>query len=296
MNEYSKLTRVSAFGKLIRPSQQIKNGAVLLGALGSGTLLNWDASVRTLLTILCWITLSGAIYILNDISDLKTDRNHPVKSMRPLAASLVTIKQAWLIAFFLVLISLSLANSLDSRIFVIAIMYLVINTLYSAFLKNVAVIDLLFVSSGFVLRGLSGIYAVDALPSLWFLLLSLFGSLLLISGKRLSQKNEIAINSKSHRASIDNYSENFLIQLQTICSTGLLICYLMMTQEKNVDSDVQRILLDFSIVPFLAIIVYINYFQDKYKESDITQLMFNRKPFTLAVFIWFVLFLSSLVA
>jgi len=287
--------KISSIGRLIRPSQQVKNGAVFLGALGSGAIQNGENLVRTLLTILCWTTLSGAVYIFNDISDLKIDRNHPVKSKRPLAARQVSVKQGLLIALLFVLNSLFIAYSLDVRIFLVAMIYLFLNILYSGFLKHVAIIDLLIVSSGFVLRGLTGIYAVDASPSLWFLLLSLFGSLLLISGKRLSQKKEITSFLNSHRQSIDNYSEEFLKQIQTICCTGLLICYVMMTQEKILDHDLQQILLDLSIGPFFAIILYISYFQDKYKESDIVQLILDRKPLTITVFLWFFLFLSSLV-
>jgi 4-hydroxybenzoate polyprenyltransferase len=117
-----------------------------------------------------------------------------------------------------------------------AFVYLVLNIAYSAKLKNFVIIDILIVCAGFVLRGLSGVLIVDATPSLWFILLSLFGSLLLISGKRYAQTSESDFQS-SQRSTVTQYSSAFLKQIQTISSTGLIISYVMMTQEKQIIGD-----------------------------------------------------------
>jgi len=171
----------------------------------------------------------------------------------------------------------------------------VLNIAYSAKLKNFVVIDILIVCAGFVLRGLSGVMIVNAQPSLWFILLSLFGSLLLVSGKRSAQQNTSIAYSESQRMTISRYPLTFLRQIQTISSSGLIISYVMMTQEKANSDNIQKIILEFTIVPFLSTILYINYYQDTQSEEEVTHLLVSKRPILYSSLIWFVLFLASVL-
>lgn len=280
---------------LIRPSQQIKTGAVVLGALASGKVTSIEAAINLSLLTLLWVSLSSCIYIFNDITDLETDKLHLKKSTRPLASGRVSVKFARKVLTALVLLDIVAFPFLGREVSICAFIYLLLNIAYSAGLKNLVVIDILIVCSGFVLRGLSGIFVVDAEPSLWFILLSLFGSLLLVSGKRSAQRLEIKSESKSHRKNISRYPLTFLQQIRTISSSGLLISYVMMTQEKASNDDIQVFILELSIVPFLSTILFINYYQDIQNEEEVANLLVTKNPILYSAVIWFVIFCLSLL-
>jgi 4-hydroxybenzoate polyprenyltransferase len=280
---------------LIRPSQQIKTGAVVLGALASGKVISATAAINLSLLTLLWISLSSCIYIFNDITDLETDKLHPKKSRRPLASGRVSVIFAKRVLAAFILLEIAIFPFLGREVSICAILYLVLNIAYSAGLKNLVVIDILIVCAGFVLRGLSGVFVVEAEPSLWFILLSLFGSLLLVGGKRSAQRLEIENTSKSYRDSISRYPLNFLQQIQTISSSGLIISYVMMTQEKASTDNIQKFILEITIIPFLSTILFINYYQDIHKEEEVANLLVSKKPILYSAATWFAIFCLSFV-
>jgi len=279
---------------LFRPSQQIKTGAVVLGALASGNVDSAQAFGRLSLLTLLWVGLSGSVYIFNDISDIEKDKLHPNKSKRPLASGKVSLRFAKTTLITLIIINVIFFSILGIGASICALLYLLLNIAYSLKLKYLVVVDILIVCAGFVLRGLSGVLIVNAEPSLWFILLSLFGSLLLVSGKRHAQRVESDIHKSSHRQTVTQYSSVFLRQLQTISSSGLLISYVMMTQEKNYPTETQKVFLELTIIPFLSTILYINYFQDSQNEEEVTQLLVSKKPIFYSSLTWFLIFVASL--
>ena len=290
------MTTVQKLFRLTRPSQQLKTGAVVLGALASGKVNSLEAITNLILLTLLWVSLSSCVYILNDISDLEKDKLHPKKSRRPLASGYVSINFACSTLVIFLLINIALFPYLGSGVSICALIYFILNIAYSLKLKNFVVIDILIVCAGFVLRGMSGVLIVNAEPSLWFILLSLFGSLLLVSGKRSAQQFENKDLVALHRITIYQYPLTFLRQIQNISSSGLIISYVMMTQEKVSAGNVQRIILELTIVPFLSTILYINYYQDIQNEEEVINLLVSKRPILYSSVIWFLLFTMSLLA
>ena len=134
---------------LIRPSQQIKTGAVVLGALASGRVISIEAAINLFLLTLLWVSLSSCVYIFNDITDLETDKLHPKKSKRPLASGRVSVKFARRVLTAFVLLDIGVFPFLGREVSICAFLYLLLNIAYSAGLKNLVVIDILVVCSGF---------------------------------------------------------------------------------------------------------------------------------------------------
>jgi decaprenyl-phosphate phosphoribosyltransferase len=287
--------RILPWVNLVRPSQQVKGGAVLLGALASGNINSTRTSINVFLLICAWVALSGFVYIVNDITDLETDRNHAEKSKRPVASGQISVINAALSAALLLVFSGFLLMQLEMSLVWIGLVYLLINIAYSLYLKNTVIIDLIIVSSGFVLRGLSGVLVVNATPSVWFILLSVFGSLLLVAGKRAAQKEEISVIKKSHRESISRYSTSFLKQIQIMSGTGLIFSYVLMSQEKFLATELNRIILNLSILPFLSTVLYIIYYLDQEKETDVTRLLVSQKALTISCAIWTLTFTLAMV-
>ena len=141
---------------------------------------------------------SSAAYLVNDAADVEADRRHPTKRFRPIAAGVVPVDDApagspprWSSCSFGVMA----LTGQPMAVGYVAI-YLVITFAYSAGLKRVAVIDLIIVASGFVLRALAGAVAVDVYVSDWFLIVTTFGSLFVVAGKRFAEIREVGRRSR----------------------------------------------------------------------------------------------------
>jgi 4-hydroxybenzoate polyprenyltransferase len=139
--------------QLVRPSQQLKTGAVVLGALASGKVESVDSVCRLGILTILWIGLATAVYIINDLTDLDLDRLHPKKSKRPIASGLVSKTFASATLIVLLLVNAIVFPLLGLNVAMCALIYLLLNIAYSAKLKNFVVIDILIVCAGFGAAG-----------------------------------------------------------------------------------------------------------------------------------------------
>ena len=209
--------------KLIRVKQWPKNLLVAAAPLASGVLPTVNEVSKIFYGVLSFCVTSSIAYIVNDWKDQKFDRNHKSKKFRPIAAGTVSKKQInlILIALFLGLI-LSLMQ-LNYKFLIVISVYLVLNLLYSFKLKDIEIIEILIVASGFFLRTLSGAYILEIPISEWFLLVTSFGSLYIVSVKRLSEKK--FANEFSTRKVISSYSNDFLLVIIGMSLTITLTSY-----------------------------------------------------------------------
>jgi len=175
----------------LRPHQWAKNLFVLVALVFSQNLFNCADVFKSLAVFIAFCLISSTVYLLNDITDLSTDQKHPFKKNRPLAAGQLTIKSACLASFFLGLSALMIAASINQSVLSIIVIYLLLNILYSLWLKTIPVINLLAVALGFVLRAIAGAKAISVFISPWLLLCTFLVSWLLASGKRLAEQSTV---------------------------------------------------------------------------------------------------------
>lgn len=215
------------FIKLLRPKQWIKNGFVLLPLIFSRSYYDMNAFSDAVLASLLFCIASSAVYILNDLIDVSSDRMHIKKSKsRPIASGQISEKAA---LFFLIFIHLFLfvfvffAN-LDNRFVSIIYLYVFLNLGYSFGLKKVPVIDIFIVASGFVLRVLSGGYAINVVISSWMLITTLMLALFLASIKR---RQELLTEGSSSRSVLNSYNIDLVTRYSEISATAALFFYSM---------------------------------------------------------------------
>lgn len=173
----------------LRPHQWVKNLFVLAALVFSQNLFNCADVFKSLAVLFAFCLISSTVYLLNDITDLSADRQHPFKKNRPLAAGQLTIKDARLASFFLGFSALMIAASINQSVLSIIVIYLLLNILYSLWLKTIPFISLLVVALGFVLRAIAGAKAISVFISPWLLLCTFLVSWLLVSGKRLMEQS-----------------------------------------------------------------------------------------------------------
>jgi decaprenyl-phosphate phosphoribosyltransferase len=222
--------------------------------VAAGVINQPSALLRATGAAAAFILLSIAIYALNDVRDAPDDRRHPLKRYRPVAAGALSPAAARVWGIAAGLAGLTVAGLLGVPTFVIGLAYLVAQLLYVYGLKHVAVVDVILVALGFVLRAAAGATATRVPLSSWFLAVSLFGALFLVAGKRQAERKNIALDGGSDARSrpvLAAYSSAWLDQLTTLALLGTSMSYGLWAFQ-YLGGDVVRQLLTVSFVPFLT--------------------------------------------
>lgn len=217
-------TRAGALLALGRPRQWTKNALVLAAPAAGGVLLRPDALLRTLTATVAFVAASAAVYALNDTLDAEADRRHPTKRERPVAAGTVSPRLALTAAATSAVLALGLAATLGWLTALIVGSYLTLSVAYTLWLKHVPVLDVVVVATGFVLRALAGAGAVALNVSSWFLLVSLFGALFIVSAKRRAELHAVGAQERT-RSALDAYTGDWLSQVLVMSLTGTLVAY-----------------------------------------------------------------------
>ena len=197
----------------MRPRQWLKNVLVFAAPLAAGQLFQTDIFWPSIGAFVMFCLISSATYLINDIKDRESDREHPTKNRRPIAAGEISIPVAISLAVFLATISLIGSFLIAPALAAVVLAYAVFTVAYSLLLKHEPVIELALLSMGFLLRAVAG-GAASGLPiSQWFLIVAGFGSLFMSAGKRYSElkREEISgVQTPNRRKSLDGYSVSYL--------------------------------------------------------------------------------------
>ncbi len=258
-----KLTEIL---KLIRINHWIKNILVFIPLLFSKNLFNQSHLISILFLFFSFSLFSSLVYVLNDLVDIQKDKNHPTKKYRPIASETVSKKNALiliLVLFVLCTSSLAFLNQLTSFIL---ITYLLMNVAYTFVLKNVVILDILIISIGFMLRVLSGGTEIEVEISSWLVLATIFVSLYLAILKRKSEIDFVKENNT--RDVLTDYSSNFINQIVTITSGGIIICYALYTLSERTLKVYGTENLVYTVLFVIFGVLRYNYLSDKKLLSE----------------------------
>jgi len=223
--------------RLLRPRQWIKNTAIFAAITFSGSLFDWTSLQKVFVGFLAFCSLSSASYIINDIFDIKKDRLHPFKRFRPLANKDLTTTYALTIACMLVIASFILGAMVTPAFFILLIIYLLVQFLYSTILKPIAIVDILAIALGYILRVYAGELTGGFHISVWLLLTTISLSLFLAIGKRRSELTLVsqnrAVNISDVRKTLSHYSEGLLNIYASIFATSTFVFYTLFTFLEN---------------------------------------------------------------
>ena len=218
---------------LLRPKQWIKNGFVCAPLFFSLQFLHSSAWIHALLATAAFTLTSCIVYVVNDIADRKQDRMHPKKQHRPIASGAISVRGACLIILVLAAILALILPLLPREASYFIAAYFTLNMLYSFGLKQIAIIDVLIIASGFVLRVLVGGAVIDVPLSSWIILATFLLTLFLGFGKR---RHELSVDGyKTARKSLSGYSEPLLDSyINMSCASAFLTyaIYCVETAEK----------------------------------------------------------------
>lgn len=229
-----KTSTPGAMLEVIRPGQWVKNLLVMAGfffALGdrSHAIDLRQALMKSLLALALFCMVSGAVYIMNDLHDIKEDRVHPQKRLRPIASGALSARVA--VAQYFIMLALVLSGSLlVGREFAISVgVYFVLQVMYTYFFKDMVVADLIAIASGFVIRVFSGTAAVGIYASPWMLICTFMAALFLVLGKRRDEKAMLGGSASDHRPVLAQYDLQMLDHMITATAGATVVCYAIYT-------------------------------------------------------------------
>jgi decaprenyl-phosphate phosphoribosyltransferase len=236
-----------------RPKQWLKNVLVFAAPGAAGVLDQPTELGRTLLAFAAMCLAASGTYFWNDVLDVEADRAHPTKATRPIAAGQVSLMTGRVLGTVLPLLAVVLAAATGEwRAVVVVITYMLITLTYSAIWKHIAVVDLVAIASGFVLRAAMGAVAVDVPMSSWFVLVTTFGSLFIVTGKRFAERRELGSEAGGIRSTLGQYSEGYLRFVLAVTCGGALVSYCVWAFETKELSGSELPYYELSIVPMLT--------------------------------------------
>ncbi len=272
--------------KAMRPRQWTKNGFVFFALIFDKQLFMREPFLRTLAGFLLFCLISSAVYLFNDIADVEADRQHPKKKNRPLASGKLSVGVAALAAIALALVSVA-AGYLFSPVFAgILALYFVINLLYSYWLKHAPILDVLIISSGFVLRVAAGVALITVERfSPWLYMITVLFSLYIGLGKRRAEMNLLAHGAGAHRKVLDGYTIPLLDQYITIVSGMTIVAYSLYTfSAPNLPENHSMML----TIPFVVygIFRYLQLIQTGHEAGAPDQVALKDRPLQATMILW----------
>ena len=271
----------------LRPAQWSKNAFVLTPLVFGGKLADAAACGHALVALLFFCAVSSAVYILNDIFDRREDSRHQVKRHRPIASGAVPVNRAAVAAALLLAVGLIGACWLGGRFVALIGLYAAIHVAYSLGLKRLAILDVMLIAAGFVLRILGGSVVVGVAPSHWLLLCTIFIALFLGFTKRRAELVGSAENGLDTRAVLKDYSIGFLDQVTATVTGATLICYALYTVDAQTVERVGGRGMLLTIAPVIYGVfryLYLTYHLEK--GEDPTGVMLRDLPMILTVIVW----------
>jgi decaprenyl-phosphate phosphoribosyltransferase len=288
----------SALVATARIKQWSKNVLVFAAPGAAGVLTHGDALLRSLVAFVTFCAVSSGTYFVNDAVDAQADRGHPTKRYRPVAAGTLSPSLAVAVGVGLMVAGIVGGTVLEWRLGVVLAIYVVLQFGYSLYLKHQPIFDLVTVAAGFVLRAIAGAVAVPVPVSEWFLIVATFGSLLMVTGKRVAEHAELGEDRGVHRATLDAYSSTFLRTVLAISAGAAIVgyCLFAFSLQTALAHHRDPIWYQLSIVPIIIALLRYTFLVEGGKGAKPEELVFADRPLQVLGVIWVALFALGVYA
>jgi 4-hydroxybenzoate polyprenyltransferase len=271
----------------LRPAQWTKNLLVFAGLLFGRRLHDPAAVGDALIAFVIFCALSGVVYLINDIADRETDRNHPLKAQRPIASGALGVGAGATAAAVLGVAALAASTVLGRWFTGVALAYVVLQALYSGPLKHIVIIDVLTLAIGFVLRAVAGAVAVDVEISHWLLVCTVLLALFIALAKRRHEIVLLAGEAATHRPILGEYSPYLLDQMIAVVTASTLIAYIFYTVSPETQAKFGTPWLGLTIpFPLYGIFRYLYLVHRREGGGSPSDLLLTDRPLLFCVALW----------
>jgi 4-hydroxybenzoate polyprenyltransferase len=276
-----------AYLQLIRPKDWAKNLFLFVPLFFSGALFNWE-----LYPLLIWGTVAfcfaaSSIYIINDYRDVEEDKKHPVKFTRPLASGVVSKSSAVVICTILFVSALGIGYAISAKFLFVICLYLALNLGYSFGLKTIAILDIIIVATGFVLRIKAGAVIAKIGLTEWLTIMVFLLALFMAIGKRRDDVLLKLSSGTDMRKSVKGYNLEFLnVVLALVCAV-IVVAYFMYTMSPDVLTRMGTHRLFYTCLPVLAgIMRYLQIIFVQSASGSPTKILYKDRFIQVAILLW----------
>ncbi len=271
----------SAIISSLRPKQWIKNLLIFAPLIFSQEFLNPESLKLATVAFGIFCLAASGVYVMNDVFDQKSDALHPLKKKRSIASGKLSKSFAVFLSLLLISLSLFFSYRVNYTLIDILLIYFVLQFSYSAYFKHVAILDLIFIALGFILRIFAGGVVIGVEISNWLLAITFLLALLLASGKRLREMETLG---NSSRKVLESYSPQFLKTTIKILLPAILVSYLFYSFQA---SGSPHFIFTTPIVVY-GLLRYLLLIERKSANENPTDLLFADKPLLISVIVWIV--------
>lgn len=282
--------------RAMRPRQWAKNAIIYAGIVFDGQLFNPESFLRVTASFFLLCMISGAIYIINDLVDVESDRQHPKKRFRMIASGKLPSRVAQVEALVLIVISLVVGTSFSIGLGAILVAYLVLHLLYSWRVKHIVILDLMAVAAGFVLRVAAGVVVVHVQAfSPWLYACTALLALFIIIGKRRQELLELGDDAGAIRSTLGSYNLPLLDDMLRMVMTSTIIAYLLYVIEAP-SALLAGTKLGLLTVPFVlyALWRYLYLIHVEGEGSAPEEVLFRDRPLQISILLWGLTFVAIL--
>ncbi len=277
----------------VRPSQWVKNFLIVVAPAAAGTLTQERVMAQTVVAFLAFCAVSSAVYLLNDVRDREADRRHPTKRFRAIASGRLATPTAIGTALVLFVLGflITLVISHPGELLIVLALYVAITLAYVYWIKDVVIVELGAVASGFFLRAYAGAAASHIPVSTWFLVVISFGALFLVVGKRASELK--THGDVATRQVLAEYTAKFLESVLTMCATIVVTGYCLWAFDASstgLSANHDAMLpIRLSVVPVVFAVLFILRSADAGQGAAPEDLLLHNRTVQVLLAIWVVL-------
>jgi 4-hydroxybenzoate polyprenyltransferase len=277
---------ISGLVASMRPEQWTKNLIVFAALIFGHRLFDPAAVGRSLAAFFLFCALSGVVYLLNDVSDREADREHPLKSRRPIASGELSPATALTAALVVGVAALAAAFWLQPAFGLIAAAYVALFALYSRVLKHIVILDVLTIAIGFVLRAAAGAVVIGVLISQWLLVCTILGALFLGLSKRRYELTLLAGAATGHRRTLEEYSPYLLDQMISVVTASTLVAYMIYcTSPETIEKFGTDLMVLTTPFPIYGIFRYL-YLVHQRGQGSPSEVLLTDRPIVLCIALW----------
>lgn len=275
--------------KLLRPHQYVKNIFIFAPLLFSFHFILSDV-INTTLAFILFSLLASSIYVLNDYMDIEEDKKHPKKKFRPLASGKVNKNSAKILIIILSSISLLSAFLFNVNLFIVLMIYFILNIAYSLKLKHITIVDIFIIATGFVLRLFAGASVIETPLSMWIIIMTFLLALFLAVAKR---RDDVLLSSqgKETRKNIDGYNLEFVNAVMVFMSGVIVVAYILYTVSEEV---IKRLNTEYLyLTSFFVILGIMRYMQITFVEKNSgspTKIVLKDRFLQITILFWLLSF------
>ena len=282
-----------------RPRQWVKNVLVLAAPLSAARLGHADVLRTSAIAFVAFCFAASCIYFVNDVMDVESDRRHPKKRFRPIAAGWVPIPSALVAGSVCGLAGLGVAAIANWTTVLVIAVYIVLHIVYSMWFKHVPVLDLAMVASGFLLRAIIGGVAANLELSQWFLLTTGFGSLFMVAGKRYSEMVVMGQEAAASRKSLKEYSQTYLRFVWQAAATVTVVTYSLwafqLASTPEIAHKSAKPWLEVSVIPWVFIFLRYSMFIDNGTAGEPEDVVLKDRVIMGIAAVWLVVFATGVI-